>query len=42
LQPSSDHAIAVPETNEQSEREKLIRRKGRVAATQARRDAARI
>src|SRR5712664_1515751 len=27
LQPSSDHAIAVPETNEQSEREKLIRRR---------------
>src|ERR1700730_2024136 len=26
LQPSSDHAIAAPETNEQSEREKLIRR----------------
>src|SRR5712692_8363303 len=27
LQPSSDHAIAVPETNGQSEREKLIRRR---------------
>jgi hypothetical protein len=27
LQPSSDHLIAVPETNEQSEREKLIRRR---------------
>ena len=27
LQPSSDHAIAVPETNDQSEREKLIRRR---------------
>ena len=27
LQPSSDHAITVPETNEQSEREKLIRRR---------------
>jgi hypothetical protein len=27
LQPSSDHAIAAPETNEQSEREKLIRRR---------------
>jgi hypothetical protein len=26
-QPSSDHAIAVPETNDQSEREKLIRRR---------------
>ena len=27
LQPSSDPAIAVPETNDQSEREKLIRRR---------------
>jgi hypothetical protein len=27
LQPSSDHAIAIPETNDQSEREKLIRRR---------------
>jgi hypothetical protein len=27
LRPSSDHAIAVPETNDQSEREKLIRRR---------------
>jgi hypothetical protein len=27
LQPSSDHAIAVPETNDQSERETLIRRR---------------
>src|SRR5712691_1943689 len=27
LQPSTDHAIAVPETNDQSEREKLIRRR---------------
>src|SRR5450631_2807714 len=27
LQPSSDHAIAVSETNDQSEREKLIRRR---------------
>jgi hypothetical protein len=27
LQPSSDHAIAVPETNDQSEREKQIRRR---------------
>ena len=27
LQPSSDHAIAAPETNEQSERGKLIRRR---------------
>jgi hypothetical protein len=27
LQPSSDHAIAVPETNDQSEREKPIRRR---------------
>ena len=27
LQPSSDHAIALPETNDQSEREKLIRRR---------------
>jgi hypothetical protein len=27
LQQSGDHAIAVPETNEQSEREKLIRRR---------------
>src|SRR5450755_39555 len=27
LQPSSDHAIAVPEANDQSEREKLIRRR---------------
>jgi hypothetical protein len=27
LQASSDHAIAVPETNDQSEREKLIRRR---------------
>jgi hypothetical protein len=27
LQPSGDHAIAVPETNDQSEREKLIRRR---------------
>ena len=27
LQPSSDHAIAGPETNDQSEREKLIRRR---------------
>ena len=27
LQPSSDHAIAVPETNDQSEREKLIHRR---------------
>ena len=27
LQPSSDHAIGVPETNDQSEREKLIRRR---------------
>jgi hypothetical protein len=27
LPPSSDHAIAVPETNHQSEREKLIRRR---------------
>jgi hypothetical protein len=27
LQPSSDHAIAVPETNDPSEREKLIRRR---------------
>ena len=27
LQPSSDHAIAAPETNDQSEREKLIRRR---------------
>src|SRR6202011_6082801 len=27
LQPSSDHAIAVPETDDQSEREKLIRRR---------------
>ena len=27
LQPSSDRAIAVPETNDQSEREKLIRRR---------------
>jgi hypothetical protein len=27
LQPSSDHAIAVAETNDQSEREKLIRRR---------------
>src|SRR6202163_3088429 len=27
LQPSSDHAIAVPETNDQPEREKLIRRR---------------
>lgn len=27
LQPSSDHAIAVPGTNDQSEREKLIRRR---------------
>ena len=27
MQPSSDHAIAVPETNDQSEREKLIRRR---------------
>jgi hypothetical protein len=27
LPPSSDHAIAVPETNDQSEREKLIRRR---------------
>ena len=27
LQPSSDHAIVVPETNDQSEREKLIRRR---------------
>src|ERR1700736_597792 len=27
LQPSSDHAIAVPESNDQSEREKLIRRR---------------
>src|SRR5258707_5601446 len=27
LQPSSDHVIAVPETNDQSEREKLIRRR---------------
>jgi hypothetical protein len=27
LQPSSDHTIAVPETNDQSEREKLIRRR---------------
>ena len=27
LQPSSDHAVAVPETNDQSEREKLIRRR---------------
>jgi hypothetical protein len=27
LLPSSDHAIAVPETNDQSEREKLIRRR---------------
>jgi hypothetical protein len=27
LQPSSDHAIAVPEPNDQSEREKLIRRR---------------
>src|SRR6267154_6874328 len=27
LQPSSDHAIAVPQTNDQSEREKLIRRR---------------
>src|ERR1700691_3738230 len=27
LQPSSDHAIAVPETYDQSEREKLIRRR---------------
>src|SRR5467141_5046848 len=29
LQPSSDHAIAVPETSDQSEREKLIRRRWR-------------
>src|ERR1700682_1054752 len=29
LQPSSEHAIAVPETNDQSEREKLIRRRWR-------------
>jgi hypothetical protein len=27
LQPSSDHAIAVPKTNDLSEREKLIRRR---------------
>jgi hypothetical protein len=27
LKPSSDHAIAVPEANDQSEREKLIRRR---------------
>ena len=27
LQPSSDHAIAVPETNDQPDREKLIRRR---------------
>src|SRR6202521_602006 len=27
LQPSSDHTIAVPETNDQSEREKQIRRR---------------
>jgi hypothetical protein len=27
LLPSSDHAIAVPETNDQSEREKRIRRR---------------
>ena len=27
LQPSSDQTIAVPETNDQSEREKLIRRR---------------
>ena len=27
LKPSSDHAIAAPETNDQSEREKLIRRR---------------
>src|SRR3979490_1628482 len=27
LQPSSDHAIAVPESNDQSERENLIRRR---------------
>jgi hypothetical protein len=27
LQPSSDHAFAVPETNDQPEREKLIRRR---------------
>src|SRR6266436_6514805 len=27
LQPSSDYAIAVPETNDQSEREKLIHRR---------------
>src|ERR1700730_10141905 len=27
LQPSSDHAVAVPGTNDQSEREKLIRRR---------------
>jgi len=27
LQPSSDHAIAVPQTNDQSEREQLIRRR---------------
>ena len=27
LEPSSDHAIAAPETNEQSERENLIRRR---------------
>ena len=27
LQPSSDHAIAVPETNDRPEREKLIRRR---------------
>ena len=68
LQASSDHAIAVPETNDQSEREKLITptlardrdqnveprcsqcrtcsakysRTDRVAAGEARRDAARI
>jgi hypothetical protein len=27
LKPSNDHAIAAPETNDQSEREKLIRRR---------------
>jgi hypothetical protein len=27
LQPSGDHAITLPETNDQSEREKLIRRR---------------
>jgi transcriptional regulator of NAD metabolism len=40
LQPSSDHTITVPETNDQSEREKLIRRRWTECASDERQEAA--